>query len=154
MLIEDDEAKEKLQFARLHLTEPDPFKAALQLHPENTNRALLIASKWPKDPEFVRMMATLRNEALEEKGVTADEDFVESELKKIIRTEWDTELKLKALDSFMELKGLSKKPAAQTNVAVMIPKAIEIPHFESQDEWEVVSVQSQNDLLNVSRSRH
>jgi len=58
----------KIAFATLLLKTPDnPFKAACDLFPNNTNRALRVANEWPYDAEVIAAKST----ALEEAGELA-----------------------------------------------------------------------------------
>ena len=52
-----NDTQEKRAFAELLLQNPnEPFKVALQLYPENTNRALWVANTWPGDAEVMGEM--------------------------------------------------------------------------------------------------
>lgn len=150
-LLTEEEAK--LLFASYLLKNPnDPFKAALMLCPNDTQRALWVANFWVNDKDVLAEQKRI----LDESGVSEDELYIETKLKEIIENCPFADDKIKALEKLMDLKGLSKKPVAvnNTNIAIVQPKAIEVPVYASLESWEAEASTQQTELLNVSRSRH
>lgn len=157
-----DESKEKAAYASLLLKERDPFKAALSLFPNNTNRALWVANHWPNDPEVIEAKTALMQEGgdmgfLPDKAELARDIWnrmqgaVTADGRTIPPTA-DDYAKLAKL--YADVRGFIEKPQNNQNVTVVVPKAIEVPTHGTNDEWELAAAKQQQELLNVSRSRH
>jgi hypothetical protein len=162
MTEEHDESQEKVAYAGLLLKERDPFKAALSLFPNNTNRALWVANHWPVDPEVKEAQAKLTAEG-GEMGFLPDKA-------ELARDIWERMQGTKTADGrtisptadeysklaklYADVRGFIEKPQNNQNVTVVIPKAIEVPTHGTNEEWEQAAAKQQQDLLNVSRSRH
>lgn len=71
----------KYQFAKMLLGGVEPFKAALKLFPDNTNRALRIANEWPVDIEVEQ----LTDKIIAEEG---EEQFLPNRAE-LARSVWD-----------------------------------------------------------------
>lgn len=160
---EDDNTKRKKLFAESLIRNPkDPFKAALEVFPDNTHKALWAANYWVNDAEVI----SFKNKILE----TTDEfSFLPSKADlandiwqrmqgagfiqgKTVPVSADEYAKLAKL--YAEVRGFIDKPQTTINTNVVIPKAIEVPVHENLEEWEKAAVTQQTDLLNVSRSKH
>lgn len=149
------EAEEKTAFAALLIKNPtDPFKAALELFPENTNRALRIAHEWPKDPEVLSAVQTLRAEGLSRHSKEEVREELITEMMNIVRGPYAPDDKVKAAKAIGELCGLIEKPQTNVNVTNNIPRVVEMPVYSSVSEWEEDAARQQRELLENARTRH
>lgn len=142
----------KERFAELTLREPDAFKVALVLFPNDTGRALRIANEWPNDPQVKEIRQSFVD--AEEDGETA---FLPSKAD-ACRLAWNiardadkfTEDRLKALRLYGEMRGYIEKPAAvtvnnNTNVAMRV---LVVKDHGTNDEWEQKLRSQQKRLIN------
>ena len=75
----DTEAAHKTAFADEFLHTPgDPFRAALAVFPDDTNKALRIANDWPSDEFVILEMARLRAEKGELAYLPSKADLAQS----------------------------------------------------------------------------
>lgn len=157
------EQEEKAKFAELLLKpNSEPFKVALELFPENTSKALWIANNWPHDTEVVEIQAKLKLELGEFAGLYDKAELLraiqrrmeglQTESGRIIPPSADDFAKLAKL--YAEMMAFIEKPQTGPAVQVIIPRAIEVPVYNSMEEWEADAQTQQRDLQNVSRSRH
>lgn len=158
---EDDE---KQAFAMLSLQFPaEPFKAALKLFPANTNRALWVATHWPKDAQVKAYIAEFVEDQGEFAGLAGKAELARdiwnrmqghiTESGVAVLPSADDYVKLAKL--YAEVRGFIEKPAATTNVFTGVSqKVIEAPVHSSDEAWEQAAEQQQRDLLNVSRTKH
>jgi len=139
----------KERFAELSLREPEPFKVALVLFPNDTSRALRIAAEWPNDPQVI----TLRQSFVdaEDDGETA---FLPSkaELARLIwtlanRDDLPPEVRdsrIKALRAYGDVRGFIEKPAinnVNNNTSVQVNRVMVVKtHGE---DWERMAVEQQ-----------
>lgn len=156
------EIEEKAAYAALLLKDPDPFRAALTLFPDNTNRALWVANHWPKDEEVKTLISKVKEN-------NDEMDFLPGKAD-LARDIWDrmkgkrpdgstippdSESYTKLAKLYAEVRGFIEKPAAPiVNNNVIVPRAIEVPTHGTTEEWELAAEKQQRELLNVSRSRH
>lgn len=156
------ETEEKAAFAALLLRERDPFKAALTLFPNNTNRALWIAAHWPKDPEFIALQAAINSKADEMSFLPGKAHFAQQLLDRMEGRRPDGSIIPPSADDYAKIakiyanvRGFEQKPeTAVVNNNVIVQKVIEVPTHGSNEEWEVAVEKQQTELLNVSRSKH
>lgn len=156
-----NEAEEKAAFAAMLLRESDPFKVALELYPDNTNRALRVANEWPKDPEVLEIQRKLM-------GDSDNLSFLPSKAE-LARDIWErmkgtpvngvnipttAEEYTKLAKLYAEVRGFIEKPQNNQNVTVVVPKVIEMPTHGTDEDWEAAAAKQQRELLDVSRSRH
>lgn len=145
------EAEEKGKFAELLLKHPnDPFKAALILFPDNTNRALMVASQWPFDSEVI----AARNELNEDDFLPSKADLARSIWERMQNERLTADDYTKLGKLYADIRGFIQKASTNVSVEAVFPRAIEVPTHGTNDQWEVAAEQQQKDLLNVSRSRH
>lgn len=159
----DNDATEKAAYAALLLKERDPFKAALLLFPNNTNRALRVANEWPNDP-VVKAEQTKLTEG------DGELSFLPGKAQ-LARDIWDRmqgttlaggvvipptpEEYAKLAKLYADVRGFIDKP--QTNVNVnntVVQRVVEVPVFQSSEEWEAAAARQQRELLNNARTRH
>ena len=150
------EEDEKLAFARAMLAcGMNPLAAGQLVHPANFNRAAEIASKWHWDATVKKLIESLRKEELNELGMSEDEIYIETHLKKIIENSVFEENKLKAIAELKDLKGLSRK---NNNAVVQanfnMPKAIVVHSHGTNEEWEKAAKKSSDELESHVRTRH
>jgi hypothetical protein len=150
-----NEHEEKQKFVKLWVKDPEnPFAAALQLFPNNTPRALWVASNWPVDPE-----------ALDIKNDIENGDDLDSLLAGKVELARDVWLRMKAArydedyvklaKLYAEIRGfIEKANPNQNNTQIIAQKVIQVTNFGSNDDWEKAAVSQQRELLNVSRSRN
>jgi len=150
------EQEEKLAFAKAMIATGmlNPLQAGQLVHPCNLNRAAEIASKWHSDKEVLTLIECLKKEEKAKSPISEDEKYVERELKLIIEKSQYEDYKIKALDKLMELKGLSKKPQTGVSVNITQPRAIEVPTYKNDGDWEKAALKQQQELLRVSRSKN
>lgn len=143
----------KERFAELSLREPDAFKVALVIYPDDTGRALRVANEWPNDPQ----VKTIRESLIEaeEDGETA---FLPTKAD-ACRLAWNiardadkyTEDRLKALRLYGEMRGFIEKPTAVTvnnNTQNVSMRVLVVKDYGSNDDWEKALRQQQKKLIN------
>lgn len=142
----------KLAFAKLFLKMNDPFKAALQLFPEDTSKAVKMAMEWPKDALVVAEMSTLQDE-----DETDGLEFLPSKAE-YARQVWESaneenvphEERTKRLKLYGEIRGFIEKAGAKVEVNdnrqnnIMV-----IKDCGNNDEWEVALAKQQEALIDV-----
>lgn len=149
---DEDLLSKKEQFAELSLREPDAFKVALVIYPNDTGRALRIANEWPNDPQVKEIRQSFVD--AEEDGETA---FLPSKAD-ASRLAWNiardadkmTEDRLKALKLYAEIRGFIEKPQVtvnntQNNVSMRV---LVVKDHGSNDEWENKLRSQQKKLIN------
>lgn len=163
MTNEEKELKEKAEYAALLLKERDPFKAALALFPENTNRALWIANHWPKD-DVVKAEQTRINAEIGEMGFLPGKGDLARDiwqrmqgttLPNGVTVPPTPEEYAKLAKLYADVRGFIEKP--QTNVSVnnnITQRVVEMPVFASEGEWEAQAAKQQRELLDNARTRH
>jgi hypothetical protein len=128
----------KVEYARQLLKTPkDPFKAALVLFPNNTNRALRVANEWPQDI----VVRNAQNELIENEGELA---FLPTK-GELARSVWDRmQSEWVATDDFGKLgklyadvMGFIEKQNTNVNVGVNVSNRVMIVKDNGNDEqWE------------------
>lgn len=161
MIDETKERKEKAAYAALLLKERDPFKAALQLFPDNTNRALWVANHWPNDVE-VRAEQNIINKENPDSALLSKREFlqdIEQRMKGLplaggVSVPPTTEEYAKLAKLYADIRGFIEKPQTNLNVVNNIPRVVEMPVFSSESEWENAAARQQRKLLKNARTRH
>lgn len=159
----ENEPEEKAAFAALLLTERDPFKAALTLFPSNINRALRVATEWTHDPVVRAEQARIKESGgamslLPDKAALAADiwDKMQGPIQPNgtrMPPSPDDYTKLAKL--YADVRGFIEKSAPIiNNNNVIVPKVIEVHNHGTDEDWEVAAERQQQELLNVSRSRH
>jgi len=143
----------KEKFAELSLREPDAFKVALVLYPNDTGRALRVANEWPNDPQVKEIRQSLVD--AEEDGETA---FLPTKAD-ASRLAWNiardadkfTEDRLKALKLYAEIRGFIEKPAVNVNNNIqnnVSMRVLVVKDHGTNDEWETKLRSQQKKLIN------
>ncbi|QBZ71722.1 putative terminase small subunit [Pseudomonas phage KP1] len=162
MTDQNDNPEEKAAFAALLLKERDPFKAALRLFPDNTNRALWVANHWPNDKEVKEEQARLM-------GVDGGSSLLPSKTE-LARDIWDrmqgkanangvivpptADEYAKLAKLYAEVMTFIEKPQTNLNVNNYVQRVVEVPMFASPEEWEKAASTQQTELLANARTRH
>lgn len=156
-----NESEEKAAYAALLLKERDPFKAALQLFPDNTNRALWVANHWPNDAEVKAEQSRLSEEEGDSFLLSKREFLqdIEARMKgttypngTVVPTTAEEYAKLAKL--YAETRGFIEKPQTNVNVTTNVQRVVEVPVFQSESEWEAAAARQQRELLDNARTRH
>lgn len=149
----EQEKAYKKKYAEILIRTPDPFKAALELLPENTTWAAWIAKYWPKDPEVIAERDSLK------KSNFASEDLPDK--KDLCRAIWDKmqgpclpDDYAKLAKLYAEINSMIEKPGPGVVAQIIVPKVIEVPNHGTDSQWEAIAEKQQKDLLSVSRNRN
>lgn len=159
---EQNESQEKAAYAALLLKERDPFKAALQLFPNNTNRALWVANHWPIDPEVIEAKAALMADAGEMGFLPGKAELANDIWQRMQGTQTadgrtippTAEEYAKLAKLYADVRGFIEKPQTNVNVVNNIPRVVEMPVFADESEWEAAAARQQRELLANARTRH
>ncbi len=157
-----NESKEKAAYAALLLKERDPFKAALQLFPDNTNRALWVANHWPIDAEVKAEQERLMGEDdgssfLPSKAELARDIWQRMQgttLANGVTIPPTPEEYAKLAKLYADVRGFIEKPQTNVNVTTNVQRVVEVPVFQSESEWENAAARQQRELLENARTRH
>ncbi len=142
----------KAEYARLLLKITDPFKAALQLFPDNTSRALRVANEWPTDPEVVAAQSELLEEDGELSFLPTKADLARNIWDRMQneRVSPDDYAKLGKL--YADVRGFIEKP--QTNVSVnnnvTNNRVMVVRENGTDEDWEAKLRKQQENLTNAS----
>uniref|UniRef100_A0AAU7YTF4 Terminase small subunit n=1 Tax=Stenotrophomonas phage vB_SmaS_QH3 TaxID=3229738 RepID=A0AAU7YTF4_9CAUD len=161
MTDERNESEEKAAYAALLLKERDPFKAALQLFPDNTNRALWVANHWPNDDEVKAEQTRLSNEE-GDSFLLSKREFLQDIEQRMRGTVYPNgavipptpEEYAKLAKLYADVRGFIEKPQTNVNVNNIMQRVVEVPVFQSESEWEAAAAKQQRELLNNARTRH
>lgn len=157
-----NESEEKAAYAALLLKERDPFKAALQLFPDNTNRALWVANHWPIDAEVKAEQERLMGEDdgssfLPSKAELARDIWQRMQgttLANGVTIPPTPEEYAKLAKLYADVRGFIEKPQTNVNVNNITQRVVEVPVFQSESEWENAAARQQRELLENARTRH
>lgn len=159
-----NEDEEKQAFAMLSLQFPnEPFKAALQLFPTNTNRALWVATNWPKDEIVKKYISDIVEDQGEFAGLAGKGELARDIWQRMqgyitengVAVVPCAEDYVKLAKLYAEVRGFIEKPSAnQTIITGVVPKVIESRVYASDEDWEKAAAMQQQELLNVSRTKH
>lgn len=161
MTDERNESEEKAVYAALLLKERDPFKAALQLFPDNTNRALWVANHWPNDDEVKAEQTRLSNEE-GDSFLLSKREFLQDIEQRMRGTVYPNgavilptpEEYAKLAKLYADVRGFIEKPQTNVNVTTNIQRVVEVPVFQDESSWEAAAAKQQRELLNNARTRH
>jgi len=156
------ESEEKAAYAALLLKECDPFKAALLLFPNNTNRALWVASHWPNDAEVKAEQKRLTDEGGDMAFLPGKAELARDIWQRMQGTMLPNGVTvLPTLEEYAKLAklyadvcGLIEKPQANINLTTNVSRVVEMPVFANESEWEAEAARQQRELLENARTRH
>ena len=157
----ESESKEKAAYAALLLREREPFKAALVLFPNNTNRALWVASNWPNDDEVKAEKLRLSAEDVDS-FLLSKREFLQDIEQRMRGTIYSNgavvpptpEEYAKLAKLYADVRGFIEKPQTNVNVNNIVHRVVEVPVFGSEEDWEAAASKQQWELLENARSRH
>jgi len=141
----------KKAFAKLLLKISDPFKAALELFPDNTNKALRVAHEWPQDPDVKAATEDLlyTDEALDLLPTKAE--LAKSIWDKMHSPQLYTDDFTKLGKLYAEVRGFIEKPSTTIKNEVSVAPSVMIVKESSSDtEWESKLKRQQIELLKTS----
>lgn len=152
---ERDASTLKKAFAAALLRFPnDPFKAALQLFPSNTLRALTVSQEWISDP----FVLNAQSELIEELG---EDHFLPSKLtlaRRVFelgeRERASQSERLAAFRLYAELRGFIEKPGftVQNNTLINNQNRVMVmTDHGSNENWEAKALEQQTKLVEHSR---
>jgi hypothetical protein len=145
----------KRAFAAALLYYPtDPFKAALQLFPNNTMRALTVAQEWIADPFVLNAQAELIAELGEDHFLPSKVTLARRvfELGENVRASQSE--KLSAFRLYAELRGFIEKPGftVQNNTNILNQNRVMLmTDHGSNEDWETKALAQQTKLVEHSR---
>lgn len=145
----------KAEYARLLLKISDPFKAALQLFPDNTSRALRVANEWPNDPEVMAAQADLLDEDGELSYLPTKADFARNLWDKMQEDRIAPEDYAKLGKLYADVRGFIEKPQTtiNNNNNVTNNRVMVVRENGSDEDWEAKLRKQQDNLTNAS-TRH
>lgn len=142
------EAEEKKQFAELLLRSPDdPFKAALTLFPENTARALRVATEWPNDPEVRTFKKEINNKSDQMEFLPGKAEFCRLIWERM-QNAYDAEDFAKIAKLYAETRGFIEKAVPVTNVNVQQNRVMIVKDHGDDNAWESKLKEQQRALVN------
>lgn len=158
----NNETEEKAAYAALLLKERDPFKAALLLFPANVNRALRVANEWPSDPEVKAEQTRLTQDDgelafLPGKGELARDIWNRMQGTTLANGQTiapTPEEYAKLAKLYADVRGFIERPQTNVNVTTNVQRVVEMPVFQSPEEWEAAAARQQRELLDHARTRH
>lgn len=142
-----DDIELKQQFAKLMRSEGEPFKAALLLFPDDTPKALRIAYEWPKDEIVKTALEELRNET---SGVPTKAELMAHLWKRLEHCEDKAIAPISTL--LANLAGYVEKANDSNNLNSQ-RQVVEIPVFNSREEFQAYAERQQAELLKNARTR-
>jgi hypothetical protein len=135
----------KERFAELYLREPEAFKVAMVLYPNDTGKALRIAHSWPNDPEVKTLMKSLQEASEEFEFHPTKEQFA----KKLLNTaeemlSVDPQTAHKYHDSYRKMRW----PDAAVNIQDnrVTNNVMVVRDHGTPDEWEAKTLAQQRKL--------
>lgn len=156
------ESEEKAAYAALLLKERDPFKAALSLFPNNTNRALWVANHWPNDAEVKAEQKRLTDEGGDMAFLPGKGDLARDIWQRMQGTALPNGVTIpptpeeyaKLAKLYADVRGFIEKPQTNVNVTTNVNRVVEMPVFANENEWEAEAARQQRELLENARTRH
>jgi len=142
----------KAEYARLLLKISDPFKAALQLFPDNTSRALRVANEWPTDSEVIAAQAELLEEGGELSFLPTKADFARHLWDKMQEERLSPEDYAKLGKLYADVRGFIEKPQTtiNNNNNVTNNRVMVVRENGSDEDWEAKLRKQQDNLTNAS----
>lgn len=149
------DTEDKRAFALAWLRQPDDaFKAACEIWPNDTQKALKASSFWVRDPEVIAERERLLDEHGEEAFLPSKHDLAREIWK--LTQDGLREDRIKAMKLYAEVRGFIEKP--QTNVNVDNSKTTHnvmlVAMPASIEEWQQKAVAQQKQLVSNARPTH
>lgn len=139
----------KEQFAALYLREPEAFKVAMIVYPNDTGKALRIANEWVTDPEVVTLMKSLQDGAEEFAYHPTKEQFARTLLKNAeTLLSIDPMTAHKYHDSYRKMRW----PDAAVNISDnrVVNNVLVVKDHGTPDQWEAKMMRQQRKLKEES----
>ncbi len=149
----ENEKELKEKFAKLLFKNSEnPFQVACQLFPEDTSKALWIASHWPADEIVLDAQAAfLLDDGMD---VLPGKAELANEIWKKMQACLCADDYAKLAKLYAEVRGFIEKPSPSTNINFNTLKVMEVPVYQTMETWEQQAATQQKELLGVSRSKH
>lgn len=149
------ERQQKEAFAlKMLRPDADPYKIAFAMFPSNNNRAIWVAAHWPNDPEVLSIQQNIRDsDSTGESFLPTEIDFKMAIWERMKRSFDDSDF-AKLAKLYAESNGFIKKEASVNVTNNVVPKVIVIRDHGNLDEWESTAKKQQQELINVSDTRH
>jgi len=148
-----DENELKEQFVGFLLQNPDdPFKAALGLFPEDTNRALRVAHEWPHDKYVQTAMKSRMSEGDDEELLPTKSELARKVWGKMNINGLEADEFAKLARLFGEIRGFIEKPSTTINAnsQTLLQPVMVVTDKGTDDEWEEKLLKQQGKLLEAS----
>lgn len=145
-------ALKKELFAELLLRDPqNPFRVALAIYPDDTPRALKIATEWPRDIEVVTLQKAMVDEAGEMAFVVTKAQLAQLAMKLATQEVMDPQdraSRVKAAELAAKIVGAIEKPVAATinNTNVLVNRVMVVKDYGNDEQWEQKGMASQANL--------
>lgn len=142
----------KIKYARCLFDEPerDAFKAALCLCPDDTGKALWVATNWANDSVVLEEIKRLRYDDSNIEGLASKYDVAKMLLDMAMSGVVDPKDRREALRDFCTLTGIhdfSPNRGNTTNVNVdAAPRVMLVDHHGSTEQWQTDLITQQNAL--------
>lgn len=153
---DNNEMAEKRAFAEILCKYPnEPFKASLELFPDNTNRAVWVAQHWANDRIVHEHMQRMKATYGEFYGLPDRAELLRCLFDKMKNT-YDANEYARLAKLYAEIRGYITKPgnAPQSGASAPVHRAIEVPTYGTDASWEQAAATQQRHLRDVSRSRY
>ncbi len=143
----------KAEYAKLLLKITDPFKAALQLFPDNTSRALRVANEWPTDPEVVAAQAAFLDEDGELSFLPTKADLARNIWDRMQNERICPDDYAKLGKLYADVRGFIEKPQSNVNVNnnVTNNRVMVVRENGTDEDWAAKLRKQQEKLTNASR---
>lgn len=145
----DDDVLKKEFAAALIRWPDDPVRAATAVVGGDTQRAVQISIRWPRDPDVI----AYRKELLEEHGAeafTMSKAEVINKLADLADTARDSKDKIAALRQIAEIRGFIEKPGTKIEVNNVAPRVMIVRESGSDEEWEQKLAEQQEKLTDAA----
>lgn len=145
--------EQKEEFVRFLLETPDdPFKAALRLFPDDTNKALRAAHEWPRDPDVIASMRARKEDSNEEDFLPSKAELARKVWAKMNSGTLDPEEFAKMARLYADIRGYIEKPTTNinNNTQNLLQPVMVVKDIGDDDEWERKLAEQQGKLVEAS----
>lgn len=141
------EDAQKLAYAAILLREPDPFKAAFELFPSNTNRAIFVAANWVSDVVVLDEQARLKEVASKTTDALPTKDELSREIWKRMKAAPEDKDFVALAKLYGEVNSMIEKPQAPTaTINVQQNRVMTVREFGAEENWEAKMLEQQRNL--------
>ena len=133
--------QERAAFAALILhkypARNDAFKAAIEVHPDNTPRALYLSQTVRDDPAFLAELEAARGDASDEDLLPTKAELARELWNKLKNTPMFPDDYVKVAKLYADIRGFIEKPSeASKGGNVFVSGVMEVTNHGTDDEWE------------------